>query len=355
MQFENQNWKIEKLIEEYDNDNIDLSPPYQRNYIWSSKAQKKLIKTINDGQPIPNFFLLKKENNKFEMVDGQQRARTILGFYKKQIKDDQKKEYDDNQEFKNYILNITILFDLGENESIETYYALVNSSGMGLNRPELLTAKYYDTNFLALIHEIALSDILNDLNLFSMKASERMNDQDFISELVALLMFGISDKKDKVNYLFENDITESKSIELKEKFNEILEVINDFNIISPLKGTRYKQRNDFYTLFNFVNENISVDIEVLKYFYETLVYIGPSISPSQEDCDPLLEYAIHCVTQSNSKKARLVRSDFFNKLFLNKSNQLNDTQLMIVEYFGSDENSLIKKSDFTVIDITKFN
>ena len=34
-----------------------------------------------------------------------------------------------------------------------------------------------------------------------------MNDVDFVSELIALIKFGISDKKEKVDQLYEDDIT----------------------------------------------------------------------------------------------------------------------------------------------------
>ena len=71
---------FKKLVDLYKNDKIVLNPPYQRNPIWSLKAQKELIATIRSDQPIPNFFFRKLRARKYEMVDGQQRARTVIAY-----------------------------------------------------------------------------------------------------------------------------------------------------------------------------------------------------------------------------------------------------------------------------------
>ena len=60
MKFKIEIWDIMKLEELYSTHKIELSPPYQRNSIWSLKAQKLLIDTIKRELPLPNFFLQKK-------------------------------------------------------------------------------------------------------------------------------------------------------------------------------------------------------------------------------------------------------------------------------------------------------
>src|SRR5471030_2006276 len=87
MNFEPVTWKISELLKVYDEDRLDLSPPYQRNEVWTAKAQQKLLESILMGKPIPSFFLLRKADDSFEMIDGQQRARTIIGYWKNLIVD----------------------------------------------------------------------------------------------------------------------------------------------------------------------------------------------------------------------------------------------------------------------------
>ena len=43
---------ISQLIEWIKRDQINLHPPYQRNFIWSSKDQKLLIDSILKGIPL---------------------------------------------------------------------------------------------------------------------------------------------------------------------------------------------------------------------------------------------------------------------------------------------------------------
>ena len=77
MKYSNLEWTIGELINLIESQKINLRPPYQRNFIWSSKDQILLIDSIRKGYPLPNFFILKNKDNTFEMVDGQQRAITI--------------------------------------------------------------------------------------------------------------------------------------------------------------------------------------------------------------------------------------------------------------------------------------
>lgn len=69
MKYSNLEWTIGELINLIESQKINLRPPYQRNFIWSSKDQKLLIDSIRKGYPLPNFFILKNKDNTFEMVD----------------------------------------------------------------------------------------------------------------------------------------------------------------------------------------------------------------------------------------------------------------------------------------------
>ena len=80
MKYCNTEWTIRDLMTLIDEKRINLRPPDQRNFIWSTKDQKLLIDSINKGYPLPNFFILKDGHRTYEMIDGQQRAMTIHKF-----------------------------------------------------------------------------------------------------------------------------------------------------------------------------------------------------------------------------------------------------------------------------------
>ena len=53
MKYSNLEWTIGELINLIESQKINLRPPYQRNFIWSSKDQKLLIDSIRKGYPLP--------------------------------------------------------------------------------------------------------------------------------------------------------------------------------------------------------------------------------------------------------------------------------------------------------------
>jgi len=362
MKFELTEWSIKKLIDHIDKDKICLNPPYQRNPIWTKKAQRLLINTIKSSQPIPNFFLLKRSEDNYEMVDGQQRARTIVGYWRGFFDDSNgilfdktfttdTKNKSEVEAFLNYRLSITIIEKVDDDESIEEYYALVNSSGLRLNRPELKKAEYFNTNFLILITDLADYPDFRDLKLFTPGSMNRMNDVDFISELVAILKYGISDKKEKVDIIFEEDISDEEFTSLSLSFKKVMRHFKRFDSVVPLNGTRFGQKNDFYSFFNFINTNLDLDDVSFDYYYRLLLKLSKYIRPSQEKCDPLMKYAYNCVTQSNSKQARLNRHSFFTELLLNEEAVPNETQKAIMIFFGMNETALLTVATHTTLDI----
>ena len=130
---------IKELIDLIDNDDIILAPPYQRKDIWSRNDQESLIDSILLNYPLPNFFVYKNRSNKLEMVDGQQRARTIHRFYHGNITDSKKKSISqiDKESFENYPLSITEITNLENSNDIAEFYVLVNKKGKHLNTPDL--------------------------------------------------------------------------------------------------------------------------------------------------------------------------------------------------------------------------
>ena len=85
MEFIFENWSIRELYDKYESGNLDLNPPYQRNEIWSSGLKRELIDSIEREYPLPAFFVYERSDDKFELVDGQQRSRAIFGYIKKSL------------------------------------------------------------------------------------------------------------------------------------------------------------------------------------------------------------------------------------------------------------------------------
>lgn len=80
MEYSYTSYTIQQLYDLIKEGKIDLRPQYQRNFIWSKKEQQTLIDSILHNMPLPSFFLYKKSNNTYEMVDGQQRAESANNY-----------------------------------------------------------------------------------------------------------------------------------------------------------------------------------------------------------------------------------------------------------------------------------
>lgn len=358
---------IRELFDLVDNNKIDLNPSYQRNFIWSPDNQKELIDTILRVYPLPNFFLYLKPGGGYEMVDGQQRTKTIYRFIKGDITSTKlfnKANFEsiDQGKFLEYRIPIVIITNLVGNDSLKEFYVLINKRGVHLNIAEVNKSEFLDTNFLKLANELLSYQNLINLNLFTEATAKRMNDRGFVEELLGYLYVGPKDKKKSVENIFKTDISNEEYENLSTQFKRIIDKVNTLNNIEPISVTRYKQKNDFYTLFSFINENFGEDSDILNYQYRVLLILDrvdkegrQFIRPSNDECQALKEYANNCITQSNSKSARENRLLFFNSILKNTSLEQNDILADVLNYLSSvyeEEKIKLKKIDkYLLLDI----
>jgi len=351
MRFKIEKWKIKELFAKHNSKELNLNPPYQRNDIWTEKAQKDLINSIQNGFPIPNFFFHQRSKNLFDVADGQQRTRAILAYIDKEISDSNKKYFDNEVEFLNYEIPIVIINQDVTDDEIRKFYVKVNNTGLRLNTPELTKSTYFDSDVLKLVESLTESDDFKQLGIFTEKQEERMIDREFVEELIVQLHYGIGDKKNAIKTLYNDNISEDQLAIIKSSFEKIIKICVDSEF--DFSNSRYSQRNDFYTLFGFVKNNLQLSQEVFNYFFSILFAMQDDISPSNEDCEPLQYYAYRCVSQTNSKSARLDRLEFFNSLFLNKSETPNKIQKQIMKYYGFKNSDLKKVEGFLLFDSSK--
>ena len=71
---------IGELISQYDNNEIEIHPEFQRLFRWSLEQKSRLIETILLGIPLPSIFVMQRQDQVWEVIDGLQRISTILEF-----------------------------------------------------------------------------------------------------------------------------------------------------------------------------------------------------------------------------------------------------------------------------------
>lgn len=66
---------------EYEEPILDLSPDFQRNYVWDNTRKSRLIESILLKIPLPVFYLARDNEGKYQVVDGVQRLSVIKEFF----------------------------------------------------------------------------------------------------------------------------------------------------------------------------------------------------------------------------------------------------------------------------------
>jgi len=352
-------WTIKQLLDVFDQKRLTLNPPYQRNEIWTEKLQRDLISTIKKGLPIPNFFLHERGGNTFDVADGQQRTRAMLQYRNGEISDNAKIKFNQEANFLEYKLSIQIIDSSVSREEIMEFYVKVNRAGLKLNTAELRKADNFDSRILPVLERLTESQEFKEIEIFTKRQQDRMVDREYIEELAALLLFGVQDKKEaaiKRLYESEDSLTTEQLSEMEEEFKRILALVNRMQSQFDFADSRYSQRNDFYTLFQFIHEVLPQSDDFFRTCFDVLFKIAPDISPSNDECEPFQEYALNCVSQSNSKKARENRIGFFDDLLLNDTSTPNDTQQAILDYYGLATGVPLKQNgDYFTIDAQKIS
>ena len=129
---------------------LTIQPEYQRHYLYAEKGgerERAVIESVLKGYPIGLLYFNTNEN-KFEVLDGQQRI-TSLGRYVKNLfsADDEGHQHyygslsDDK---KNFLLDtpLTIYICAGTEDEIKAWYKTINIAGLNLTRQEISNAIY---------------------------------------------------------------------------------------------------------------------------------------------------------------------------------------------------------------------
>ncbi len=82
---ENKPFSLRQIVELIDSEDIELSPDFQRNFIWDKTRQSVLIESILLGLPLPSIYLSQYEDGRLTIVDGLQRLSTIRKFMKNEL------------------------------------------------------------------------------------------------------------------------------------------------------------------------------------------------------------------------------------------------------------------------------
>lgn len=77
---ESYSMSIGEVANLYRDQEIVIRPEFQRLFRWKADQKSRLIESIVLGIPVPSIFVMQREDNVWEVIDGLQRLSTILEF-----------------------------------------------------------------------------------------------------------------------------------------------------------------------------------------------------------------------------------------------------------------------------------
>lgn len=150
-------WTISTLRDKYERGLIDLSPEYQRGYVWALKPElpPRLVESILLEIPIPPVYLGKLTGGKMDVIDGQQRLTTLFRFVSNELQLQRLQRLpslngkyfrDLSVELQNKVLDApirSIVIDTGSNDTLRyEVFERLNRGSMALTEQEIRNAVY---------------------------------------------------------------------------------------------------------------------------------------------------------------------------------------------------------------------
>ena len=123
---------------------LDIRPPYQREFIYKDKQRDAVINTITKNFPLNVMYWAVREDETFEVIDGQQRTISICqyvnGDFAYQNRYFHNLKADEKEQILNYKLMVYVCSG-SESEKLE-WFKTINIAGEKLTEQELRNAVY---------------------------------------------------------------------------------------------------------------------------------------------------------------------------------------------------------------------
>jgi uncharacterized protein with ParB-like and HNH nuclease domain len=264
-----------------------LNPDFQRRAVWSPGAKSFLIDTVIRGFPMPVIFLREQKTDlralktTKEVVDGQQRIRTLLSYIDPNLLDDYdpKKDYfeikaNHNRELAKkkfneldeetrrnileYKFGVHLLPSNMEDRDVLQIFARMNASGVKLNDQEVRNAVYTGP-FKTTAYELAFEQVerWKKWKVFKSMEIARMLEVELISEFMMMMLnggiMGKSQKSIEAFYIRYEEKEFGEGKEISRRLRAIMDTIEDVFSVDESQSI-LTQRTLFYSLFALLYE-----------------------------------------------------------------------------------------------------
>ncbi|SFV20326.1 DUF262 domain-containing protein [Pseudidiomarina donghaiensis] len=318
---------IQDLINLNKEGQLDLNPWYQRRSVWSLAQKSYLINSLLEQKPIPAIYVrhsldLERSRSIKEVVDGQQRCRSIIGFtldefsskhpnHEKKVKFSQLK----SDEQQKYLLTaIPVGYLLGANdEDVIEIFGRINSISKSLNAQEKRNAAYSgEMKQLCLKQASSRINFWRNYGIFTANDIARMNETQFISDIVFNFINGLSDysstKLDAFYKAYDESFDDSNEISarLDKCFDRIASLPPE-----RISDTIFNRSPILFSLI-IVIDDIQPSTEALE---EVVLEIDERYNSEENKTQQDIEFVDACKSTTQRIAQRRVRDQYIRSFF----------------------------------------
>lgn len=257
---------------------LNLNPIFQRRPVWKTPAKSQLIDSVVRGYPVPIILLRQVQDLdtlqlKMEVVDGQQRLRTLLSFIdpasipdlrqndqftvrRTHNRDIAGKAFsalsaDVKQTLLSYEISTHVFPATTGDEQVFRIFARLNSTGLSLNDQEIRNSEFHGA-FKSLVYELSFEylDSWREWNVFPSDAISRMEEAEAVSEYIIAMVEGIGGKsKSRITKYYRDNEDEFSDAEIvRHRFETTMTAIQH-QFGGFIRGSAFERASLFYSLF----------------------------------------------------------------------------------------------------------
>lgn len=250
---------------------LTIQPEYQRSYIYNDgKKDVAVIDSILKGYPIGLLYFNKVDDDKFEVLDGQQRITSIGRFVNGKFA---VKDANGNEQYfsgmadvqQKMVLDTKLLIYIceGDEPEIKDWFKTINIAGVPLTPQEILNAVYSGPFVTAAREEFSNSNNSN-VQKWSAYITGDLKRQAYLEQALDWVSHGSID-----NYMSKHR-NESDITELKIHFNTVIDWISSVftDVESEMKGLEWDRLYETYKNQTYDPAEVSKEVRRLLGDYD---------------------------------------------------------------------------------------
>lgn len=320
---------IQDLLNAHEREELDVSPWYQRRAVWSNSHKAYLVNSVFETMPVPTIYIrhkidLEREKTVKEVVDGQQRCRSIIDYkdnaFTARHPDHGRRVYyrdlsaSQRQQFLMAKLPVAYLIGANDSDVIEIFGRL-NAVSKTLNPQEKRAAKWSGEFHQFCLREAAdRLPIWRNLGIFTANDISRMAEVQFSAEISMALVDGMSDfsaaRVDAAYRQWDDDFPERQVV--ASRMSRVYDKIASVKP-SAVRDTIFSRSPVFYSLVLVLDslDRLPAGTEL----EETLAEIDARFNdprPAAERAEEDLEFVAACTASTQRIRSRQTRFDYID-------------------------------------------